>query len=471
MVDGIEEKTLECLVDGEFLPCTEASATGHAIEKALTAAKRVHEDGSWFSLGLDERCKILAELPAKLNAAVEQAISAADASETGISIGLTRMINSSLKEMISPEQLKAAREVLEPRRLKTAHGTLTQARHPFGPLLVIAPWNVPSATVWPKVLAALLAGSTVIVKPSEWAPTGLDIFLRALNSVGLPPGVLQWLHGGPDVGRSMVEDARVAAVHFTGSREVGRAIARACAERLVPCLAELGGSNVAIVLEDADLDLATAGLVTGLTFLNGQWCAGVSRIYVHADVATELLDKVMTALRCMKVGPANDETTDFGPLAHPAHLEQIQAHCEELVKTGGVAVRAHEELPPGNFFSPTIVKDFEGEPVDEIFGPLATWQTFGDVAEAVRMANLKSLLQCYVYGADQERATSLGFRLNCGSIMVNGCGPGFDGVTTESGEPVEPEIAFFGGSGVGVEAGIASALRFVAGCRNVGISG
>merc|ERR1711957_208454 len=129
-----------------------------------------------------------------------------------------------------------------------------------------------------------LAGCPVIVKPSEVAPTGLGLFLSAINKAGLPPGVLQVLNGGPEIGEVLVNDGRVRAVSFVGSTDVGEKIASSCGRRLVPVTMECGGSNVAVALADADLDKAADGVVAGITILNGQWCAGISRILVHESV-------------------------------------------------------------------------------------------------------------------------------------------------------------------------------------------
>merc|ERR1712232_215936 len=121
-------------------------------------------------------------------------------------MGVTRMIDGSLSGAFSAEALAGPAEAMKPKDLQTNHGPLCQQRRAWGPVAIIAPWNVPSGTVLPKVIAALVAGCPVIVKPSEWAPTGLGMFLKAINSAGLPAGALQYLHGGADVGAALVND-------------------------------------------------------------------------------------------------------------------------------------------------------------------------------------------------------------------------------------------------------------------------
>jgi len=447
------------------------------IERALAAASYLHEAGSWSQLTPEARCDVLAGVHAKL-AAVGEEMAAADASETGVPISVTRMIAGSLKEAFASDALHATCRDLGISELRTAHGPLRHVHKAFGPALIIAPWNVPSGTVAPKLIAALVAGCPVIVKPSEWAPTGLEIFLKAVCAAGLPPGALQWVHGGPEVGAALVSDARVGAVHFTGTLEAGRQVAVRCAERLVPVMMECGGSNAAIVLEDADLDKTASAVASGITMLNGQWCAGISRLIVHEKRAADLVQRILSRFGETKLGPSDDDTTEVGPLAHRAHLQKIERICAELVQRGGRVRRAPTAgpLPAGNFFAPTLIEGVPGVPdAGEIFGPLATVHTFSDPAEAVHAANLRPLLQCYVFGADVERALNVGSGLRCGSVMVNGVGFGWEGpvLTADGAAPAadEPPAAFFGGAGLGTEGGIAGFLGLFAGPQNIGVSG
>merc|ERR1719414_2585775 len=152
----------------------------------------------------------------------------ADAAETGVPISITSDISASLREAFASEALQPLCDAAGPRSLRTPHGRLQQQQRPHGPVVILAPWNVPSGTVVGKLVAALVAGCPVIVKPSEVAPSGLELFLRAIAGTSLPPGVLQWLHGGPDIGAALVADERVRVVQFTGSSEVGASVARAC---------------------------------------------------------------------------------------------------------------------------------------------------------------------------------------------------------------------------------------------------
>merc|ERR1711879_422309 len=206
-----------------------------------------------------------------------------------------------------------------------------------------------------------MGGCPVIVKPSEIAPTGLEIFLTALTRAGLPPGVLQWLHGGADTGDALVNDSRIRVVHFTGSASTGKQIAQACAQRFVPLLMECGGSNVAIVLKDANLGVAAKAITQGLTVLNGQWCAGVSRILVHEALHDEIVAHILTNIRQMKIGSAEDSATEFGPLSHLKHLQLMNETLTELQSKGGILHQLANliEGKDGFFFPPTLVSGLD----------------------------------------------------------------------------------------------------------------
>eukprot|EP00928_Gymnodinium_smaydae_P036495 TRINITY_DN25500_c0_g1_i1.p1 TRINITY_DN25500_c0_g1~~TRINITY_DN25500_c0_g1_i1.p1 ORF type:complete len:452 (-),score=91.03 TRINITY_DN25500_c0_g1_i1:132-1487(-) len=439
------------------------------VESVVASADRLHTSGEWSGLSIDERCALLAKAPEHL-AAVEQEMALADARETGVPLGVTQMIDGSLKEAFSKDALKGFAAKLRVADRRTLHGTLRQVYKPHGPAVIIAPWNVPSGTVMPKVLAALLVGCPVIVKPSEVAPTGLELFLGAIAKVGLPAGALQCIQGGPEVGEKLVRDPRVGAVHFTGSADVGREVAAHCASRFVPVSMECGGSNVAIVLPDADVDAVAPALATGLTLLNGQWCAGISRIFVPASLSARLMEAVLAECAAKKVGDATSLETELGPLCGDVHRRSLEALRDGL-RERGCSLRQMllpADLQAGNFFAPTLVET-EGamEEVGEIFGPMATVSTFEDVSDAIRRANLRPLLQSYVFGSDRDAAISIGQKLRCGSVMVNGVGFGWnlaEGYT-------EPATSFFGGSGIGVEAGIEGLFCLFAGLQNVGVNG
>lgn len=469
-------------LDGDALP---AGASDQEIEEALAEAHAVHTSGGWSMLGAEKRCQLLVKVQAQLDDALVESMAQADSAETGVPISLTRMINGSLKGAFAAQALTPIAQALAPKGQRSASGSLRQVRRPHGPAVILAPWNVPSGTVVGKLVAALVAGCPVIVKPSEVAPRGLEKFLRAVShpNVGLPKGVLQWLHGGADVGAALVGDCRIGAIHFSGSAErvaprptsSAVSVATLAAKHLTPVAMECGGSNVAIVMQDADVEAAAGAIAQGVTMLNGQWCAGISRVLAHACVVDELVRKILAKFSALKVGLAQEETTEFGPLSHPAHLSRIEAICEHLRNEGGSVCRGDHPaaLPTGHLFLPALVTGLPPDyAVGEIFGPCATVQSFTDNSHALQVANKKAMLQSYIFSKHADKAITFGAGLNCGSVMINGVGFGFEGVTTEDGCACEPSMGFFGLAGLGIEAGTpALAAEFFAGPQSCGVAG
>ena len=310
-----------------------------------------------------------------------------------------------------------------------------------------------------------MCSSDLILKPTEWAPNGCDIFGEAARAAGIPNGVFQLVHGGPSVGGKLVKDARIRAVSFTGGLAGGRAIAQACAEDFKPAQLELGGNNPVVVLEDANLDEAARGVTALLTSLNGQWCRALGRLIVHESIAAKLLDRTMQVLREVKLGDSLSFDTQMGPLVHSLHLEKINGQLAELVSKGGTAHSA-TPLPdlPGNFLAPTLVMGVtSADAQHEIFGPVGAVLTFKTDDQAVRLANDTAYgLEGYVFGKDEERALNVGRRIRAGGVKINGS-------TIMSLHLMAPRAAW-GWSGMGIE-GTAETFQFFCGTQVVGIEG
>ena len=207
-----------------------------------------------------------------------------------------------------------------------------------------------------KGSSSLAAGCPTILKPTEWAPYGCDIFGEAAEAAGLPAGVFQIVHGGPKVGAQMVNDHRIKAVSFTGGVEGGRSIATACAQSFKPAQLEMGGNNPVIVLPDADLDEVADGVVSLMTSLNSQWCRALGRLIVSREQEAPLLERVLDRLAQVKIGDSLDMASDMGPLIHSSHLAQVQGQLQGLLDGGGTP---HSSTPlpelAGHFMAPTLV--------------------------------------------------------------------------------------------------------------------
>ena len=295
---------------------------------------------------------------------------------------------------------------------------------PSGVAVLITPWNAPfMLTTW-KVGPALAAGNTVVIKPPEWAPLTCSLLADIAHAAGLPPGVLNVLQGiGEEAGDALVNHPDLARISFTGSTDTAKIIGQAAARSITPMSAELGGKSPFIVCADADLD-AAAQTVAGQYINAGQVCLAGTRIIVEASIEAAFLEKVRAAVGQMTVGDPRDPTTRVGPLIHPDHFARVAGFVERA-KTGGAQLLWGGERAAAGalYFQPTM---FAGAGRDdeinqkEVFGPVLTWQTFVDDAEAIAIANgteygLAGTLFC----GDEARALRIAERVVAGTLWVN----------------------------------------------------
>ncbi len=390
------------------------------IETALAAAQRCHASGIWANTSPESRAELLERAADHLMAQVPL-IAAVEALNTGIVITTSAFVNA-----IVWLAFKAAAGVLRRGYTCTTvpgpFGEVEIRRKPLGVAVAIVPWNSPAALAAHKVANALAAGCPVILKPTEWAPYSCQFLAEALMAVGLPPGVFQIVHGGPEVGQRLVADPRVRAVSFTGGLEGGRAVAAACARDFKSFQLELGGNNAMIVLADADVEAVAEGVVAGLTTLNGQWCRALGRLLIHYSLYDRVLEAALVRLAALRVGEALSPESQMGPLANAVHRERINRAVAALAAKGGRVHRVTPVPDEGFYLPPTLITDVAPEEaLEEIFGPVATVHPFADDDEAVALTNQTPYgLGGYVYGRDEEHALAIARRMNTGGVKVNG---------------------------------------------------
>jgi succinate-semialdehyde dehydrogenase/glutarate-semialdehyde dehydrogenase len=295
---------------------------------------------------------------------------------------------------------------------------------PLGTVGIISPWNFPWATPLGEVVMALMAGNSVVLKPSELTPlVGLkvgEVFTRA----GLPEGLLEIVTGDGSTGAALVE-AGVDKIMFTGSVTTGKRVAESAARRLLPVVLELGGKDPMIVLEDADLSAASEAAVWGAFANSGQACASVERCYVHERVAEEFTRRVVEKTQALRQEPG--VACDLGSMSSERQFRTVEEHVKDAVERGARVLagggRARGCSERGWFHEPTVLADVDHSMTvmrEETFGPVLPLMTFRDEAEAVRLANDSEFgLTASVWTRDIKRGRRVASRIEAGTVMVN----------------------------------------------------
>ncbi|HYY87555.1 MAG TPA: aldehyde dehydrogenase family protein [Chloroflexota bacterium] len=302
-------------------------------------------------------------------------------------------------------------------------------RRPIGVVGAIVPWNFPLTLMANKIAPAMAVGNTVVVKPASTTPLATIRLAELMLEAGLPPGVLNIVTGpGSVVGEEIIRNPIVRKIGFTGETGTGKQVARSAADELKHVTLELGGSDAAIVCNDADLELAARNVAIGRFFNAGQACLAIKRVYVFDDVADQFIDKIVARARRLKLGSGTDESAQMGPLHTEKQRAEIEAQLEDAVKRGGKVVAGGkrpqgEQFKQGYYFEPTVVVDVpEGARVwtEETFGPLLPIMRVKDMDEAIQKANSSEFgLGSSIFTRDMNKAQRAIDELEAGYTWVN----------------------------------------------------
>ena len=298
---------------------------------------------------------------------------------------------------------------------------------PKGVVAIITPWNSPlTLTSW-KLAPALAAGCTAVIKPSEFTSASMIELAAIAVEAGLPAGVINVVTGfGPEVGEPLVSHPRVAHIGFTGGETAGQKIYEAAARGLKTVTLELGGKSPNIVFDDADLDQAVKGIVSGIFAATGQTCQAGSRLLVQDSIHDEVLRRLIDFIKDAKIGDPADLTTQIGPVATKPQFEKILHYIEVAKEEGATLVyggKARPDIGSGQFIEPTIFTDVDNKmrvAQEEIFGPVLSIIRFKDEADAVRIGNdIAYGLAAGVWTQSLKRTMFMTQRLKAGTIYVN----------------------------------------------------
>jgi acyl-CoA reductase-like NAD-dependent aldehyde dehydrogenase len=396
-------------------------------ETAVRAARRTFDDGSWPRASRAERAAAMERLATALEARAEDTARLVTA-EMGMPITFSRFHNIAVPCAILRYYAALARD-LAPEEIRAAinfSGRTVVRREPVGVAAVIAAWNYPLTLAFSQLAPALAAGCTIVFKPAAETSLSAYILAEAFDEADFPPGVFNLVTGTHEVAEMLARHPGVDTVAFTGTTSEGRRIARICGEMLKPVSLELGGKSAAILLEDADLTSAAAGLGSVCFANSGQACYAMSRVLAPLSRYDDAVAALAQQAACLVVGdPAREETT-MGPLVGPQHRASVESYVTGGI-TAGARVVAGGRRPAspvlGYYYEPTVFADATSAMTiarDEIRGPVVTVIPYEDEAEAVAIANDSDYgLAGSVWTADPERGLDIARRTRVGTFGVN----------------------------------------------------
>lgn len=394
------------------------------VDAAVRAARHAFDEGPWPRLQPQQRMRKIEELAAVYGRHIEQMADLITA-QMGSPRSFSRLGQAAGAASMIHLTLAAARDFPWAERRQGVLGEAHLRRAPVGVVGAIVPWNVPQCLIMPKLIPALIAGCSVIIKPAPETPLDALWLAEMIEQLDLPEGVVSVVTGGPDVGEALVRHPGVDKVAFTGSSATGRRIAALCGEQLKRVSLELGGKSAAIVLDDADIGKTVAGLKTAGLMNNGQACVAQTRILVSQRRHDELVEALADMMASLNVGDPTDDKTDIGPLVAQRQQQRVQDYIRSGQQEGARLVIGGADAPEprGWYVRPTLFTDATNDmriAREEIFGPVLTVLTYTDEDHAVAIANDSDYgLAGSVWTADTAHGLDIAARVRTGTYGIN----------------------------------------------------
>jgi len=407
---------------GEVFGSVAMAGTGD-VDDAVAAA-RAALAGPWGAMSSAERAALVGAFAAELKSRGRDT-AALVSRENGMPISFSGIVNGLAPAAITGyyAKLGAVLDDAEDVRPSPTGGDTLVVRRPVGVVAAVTPWNYPQALAIMKIAPALAAGCTVVLKPPPETALDAHVLSDAAEAVGLPAGVLNVIPGGREAGAYLVEHPGVDKVAFTGSTGAGRAIGEVAGRLLRPVTLELGGKSVALVADDADLDLFSAKLLGVSMPNNGQTCHAATRILAPRSRYDEVVAAVTDTVAGFRVGDPLDKATQIGPVVSSAQRDRVLSYVELGRSEGRLTTGGGAPDRPGWFVEPTVFADVDNSAriaQEEIFGPVLVVTPYADEDEAIAIANDSDFgLGGVVWSADPDHGLALARRIHTGSVGVN----------------------------------------------------
>ncbi len=426
-VDPATSEVIEVVSPGtEEVVARVPAGSAADVDRAVAAARHAFDHGPWPRMTPEERIEVMARFSGLYAARLEE-MSQLISTEMGSTISFSSLAQAPAPWMMAETFVNLAREFPWEERRAGALGEVVVRREPVGVVAAIPPWNVPQFTTMSKVVPALLAGCTIVVKPAPETPLDGYLMAELLAEAGVPEGVVSFVAGDREVGAHLVAHAGVDKVAFTGSTAAGRKIAAVCGEQLKRVSLELGGKSAAIVLDDADLTAVAEGIKFLGLMNSGQACVAQTRILVSRQRHDEVADALAEMIGGLTVGDPLDPVSDIGPMVAKRQQERVDGYIGIGQDEGARIVVGGRGMPDGLdrgwFVRPTLFAGVENSmriAQEEIFGPVLSLIAYDDVADAVRIANDSDYgLAGTVWTTDAEAGLDVARQVRAGTYGVN----------------------------------------------------